>query len=386
MMNLPKAISFAKFRGSYAVTGNDARPYLLTQTYTFSAGGPSGFISRDGVKPFPDLKPELTTSLEIGTEVRFLNNRFGIDLGWYTSDSKNQLFSVAIPPASGWSSQFINAGLVRNSGVELTLNGALLRKGKLRWDVDLNFARNTNLLVELTPDLKRLVLAGDFINDVVVEEGKPLGQLYSRGYLRNAQGQVLVAANGLPRITPGKTVFMGNSRPDWTGGLNNKISYGDFALTFLISARMGGYVSSFTNAVIYADGVSKKTLEGRSSMVVEGVRDDGSKNTTATTAEKYWIAVGGRNTPAGEIFTYDASNIRLRELVFSYNLPNTLIKGLPFQTGSLSLVGRNLFFLMNRAEGFDPELTAGAQNTTVGLESFSLPSTRSFGINLNLTF
>jgi len=120
--------------------------------------------------------------------------------------------------------------------------------------------------------------------------------------------------------------------------------------------------------------------------VVDGVRDDGSKNATATTAEKYWIAVGGRNTPAGEIFTYDASNIRLRELVFSYNLPNTLIKGLPFQTGSLSLVGRNLFFLMNRAEGFDPELTAGAQNTTVGLESFSLPSTRSVGINLNLTF
>jgi hypothetical protein len=238
----------------------------------------------------------------------------------------------------------------------------------------------------LTPDLKRLVLAGDFINDVVVEEGKPLGQLYSRGYLRNAQGQVLVDANGLPRITPGKTVFMGNSRPDWTGGLNNKISYGEFTLTFLISARMGGYVSSFTNAVIYADGVAKKTLEGRSSMVVDGVRDDGSKNSTTTTAEKYWVAVGGRNTPAGEIFTYDASNIRLRELVFSYNLPKTLIKGLPFQTGSLSLVGRNLFFLMNKAEGFDPELTAGAQNTTVGLESFSLPSTRSIGINLNLTF
>ncbi|MFN6375411.1 MAG: SusC/RagA family TonB-linked outer membrane protein [Chitinophagia bacterium] len=386
MMNLPTAISFAKLRGSYAVTGNDARPYLLTQTYTFAAGGPTGFISRDGVKPFPDLKPELTTSLEIGAEVRLLNNRFGIDLGWYSSDSKNQLFSVAIPPASGWSSQFINAGLVRNSGVELTLNGAILRKGKLRWDVDLNFARNKNLLVELTPDLKRLVLAGDFINDVVVEEGKPLGQLYSRGYERNASGQILIDATGLPRITAGKTVFMGNSRPDWTGGLNNKISYGEFTLSFLISARMGGYVSSFTNAVIYADGVTKQTLDGRSSLVVDGVRDDGSKNTTATTAEKYWVKVGGRNTPAGEIFTYDASNIRLRELVFSYNLPRTLIKGLPFQTGSLSLVGRNLFFLMNKAEGFDPELTAGAQNTTVGLESFALPSTRSIGINLNLTF
>lgn len=386
MLDLPTFISFAKVRGNYAVTGNDARPYLLNQTYTFSAGGPTGFISRDGVRPFPDLKPELTTSLEIGTEVRLLNNRFGIDLGWYTSDSKNQLFSVAIPPASGWSSQFINAGLVRNSGVELTLNGAIVRNSDLRWDVDLNFARNTNLLVELTPDLKRLVLAGDFVNDVVVEEGKPLGQLYSRGYERNANGQILVDATGLPRITAGKTVFMGNSRPDWTGGINNRISWKSFTLSFLISARMGGYVSSFTNAVIYADGVTKKTLEGRDSYVVNGVQADGSKNTVATNAEKFWVRVGGRNTPAGEVFTYDASNIRLRELVLSYNLPNNLIKGLPFQSGSVSLVGRNLFFLLNRAEGFDPELTAGAQNTTVGLESFALPTTRTIGVNLNLSF
>lgn len=386
MMELPTFISFAKLRGSYAVTGNDARPYLLTQTYTFAAGGPTGFISRDGVKPFPDLKPELTTSLEIGTEIRFLNNRFGLDLGWYTSDSKNQLFTVAIPPASGWSSQFINAGLVRNSGVEFTLNGSLLRGNTIRWDVDLNFARNTNKLVELTPTLKRLVLAGDFINDVVVEEGKPLGQLYSRGYERNASRQILVDATGLPRITAGKTVFMGNSRPDWTGGLNNRISYKSFVLSFLISARMGGFVSSFTNAVIYADGVTEKTLEGRASYIVDGVTDAGAKNTVATTAEKYWVKVGGRNTPAGEVFTYDASNIRLRELVFSYNLPNRMIRSLPFQSGSVSLVGRNLFFLMNKAEGFDPELTAGAQNTTVGLESFSLPSTRTIGINLNLSF
>ncbi len=386
MMKLPEFVSFAKLRGSYAATGNDARPYLLTQTYTFSAGGPSGFISRDGVKPFPDLKPELTTSLELGTEVRLFNGRIGFDFGWYTSDSKNQLFSVAIPPASGWSSQFINAGLVRNKGIELTLNAGIIRSKDFRWDIDLNYARNRNLLVELTPDLKRLVLAGDFINDVVVEEGKPLGQLYSRGYERNSKGEVLVDATGLPRITAGKTVFMGNSRPDWTGGLNNRISYKQFTLSFLISARMGGYVSSFTNAVIFADGVTQQTLAGRDSYIFPGVTDAGAKNTVATTAERYWVKVGGRNTPAGEVFTYDASNIRLRELVFSYNLPNSLIKGLPFQSASLSLVGRNLFFLMNKAVGFDPELTAGAQNTTVGLESFSMPSTRSLGVNLNIAF
>ena len=386
IMDMPKSITFAKVRGSYAQTGNDARPYLLNQTFTFASGGPNGFISRDNIKPFPSLKPELTTGLEFGIEMKFLSNRLGIDLGYYTNDSKNQLFLVDIPVASGWSREYVNAGLVRNSGIELTLNANPVKSGNLRWDVDLNFASNKNKLVELTPDLKVLTLASDFMNNVRAVDGAPLGEIYSRGYERNAQGQILVDAAGLPKITAGTTVYMGNSRPTWTGGLNNKISYKNFSLNVLISARMGGIVSSFTNAVIFADGVTKETLAGRDSYIFPGVKDDGSANTTATTAEKYWLKVGGRNTPAGEVFTYSASNIRLREASLSYGLPTNLIKKLPFQSASISLVGRNLFFLMNNALGFDPELTAGAQNTTVGMESFSLPSTRTMGVNLNLSF
>jgi TonB dependent receptor len=386
LVTLPSAITFAKLRGSYAVTGNDARPYLLAQTYTFSAGGPNGFISRDPTKPFPTLKPELTTALEFGIEMRFFKNRLGFDLGWYSSDSKNQLFPVSIPPASGWSTEFINAGLVNNRGIELVLNGTPFKLNKFRWDMDVNFAKNTNKLVELTPELKTLQLTNDFMNNIRAIEGRPLGEIYSRGYVRNAAGQPVVGADGLPQITPGTTVYLGNSRPDWTGGLNNRIAYGNISLSFLISARMGGVVTSFTNAVIYADGVTKETLAGRDSYIFPGVKEDGSANTTATTAEKYWLRVGGRNTPAGEVFTYDASNIRLREAVLSYALPGSAMKKSPFQAASVSVVGRNLLFLMNRAKGFDPELTAGAQNTTVGLESFSLPSTRSIGVNLNLTF
>ena len=384
---LPKAVSFAKVRGSYAQTGNDANPYLLNQTYTFAAGGPNGFISRDGIKPFPNLKPELTTALEFGVEMKFLNNRLGFDLGYYTSDSKNQLFRVDIPPASGWSSEFINAGLVRNSGIELTLNATPVRTNDLRWDVDFNYAANKNKLVELTPDLKVLNLAGDFMNNIRAIEGKPLGEIFSRGYERDlTTKQILVDVTGLPRITGGTTVYMGNSRPTWTGGLNNRVSYKNLSLNFLISMRMGGIVSSFTNAVIYADGVTEATLAGRDSYIFAGVKDDGSANTTPTTSEKYWLRVGGRNTPAGEVFTYSASNIRLRELALSYALPTGMLKKTPFQGASISLVGRNLFFIMNNAVGFDPELTAGAQNTTVGLESFSMPSTRTFGVNLNLSF
>ncbi len=386
IFTLPSAVSFAKLRGSYAQTGNDASPFLLTQTYSFLTGGPNGYISRDPVKPFPTLKPELTTAQEVGLEVKFFNNRLGFDLGYYNSNSKNQLFTVSIPPASGWSSEYVNAGLVRNSGLELTMNGSPIRNDNFRWDMDLNYARNKNKLVELTPDLKVLNLAGDFMNFSRALEGEPLGQVFSRGYQRDAQGRVLVDPNGLPLITPGTTVYMGNTRPDWIGGLSNNFSYKKLSLNFLISARVGGVVSSFTNAVIYADGVVEQTIAGRDSYIFPGVNAAGTPNTVATTSEKYWKKVGGRNTPVGEVWTYDATNIRMREVSLSYALPNDLLAKSPFQRASVSLVGRNLFFLLNKAEGFDPELTAGAQNTTVGLESFAMPSTRQIGLNLNLSF
>lgn len=318
--------------------------------------------------------------------MKFFGNRLGFDLGYYLSDSKNQLFSVAIPPASGWSTEFINAGLVRNSGIELTLNATPVKAGNFRWDIDLNYAANRNKLLELTPDLSVLNLAGDFFNSVRAVVGQPLGQVYSRGYVRDAQGRIKVDAAGLPQITPGTTVDVGNTRPTWTGGLSNRVSYKNFSLNVLISARVGGIVTSFTNAVIYADGVTEETLAGRESFIFDGVKDDGTANNIATTSEKYWLKVGGRNTPAGEAFTYSATNVRLREVTLSYSLPAAMVAKSPFASASLSVVGRNLFFLLNNAEGFDPELTAGAQNTTVGLESFAMPSTRTFGLNLNLSF
>jgi len=386
IFTLPQAVSFAKLRGSYATTGNDASPYLTTQFYNFAAGGNGGFISRNGVKPFPTLKPELTTAKEIGLEAKFFNDRFGFDLGFYTSDSKNQLFTVSLPPASGWSSEYVNAGLVNNKGVELTLNGTPIAKGDFRWNIDMNFARNVNKLVELTPTLKTLALTQDFMVFQRAVEGEPLGQMYSRGYQRDANGNVIVGANGLPLITPGTTVDIGNSRPDWTGGLSNTFNYKSFSVSALITARVGGNVSSFTNAIIYADGNVAETLNGRLAYVFPGVNAAGTANTVGTTAEQYWKFVGGRNTPVGEVWSYSATNVRLREASISYALPKNLFKKAPFQAASVSLVGRNLLFIVNKAKGFDPESTAGATNTSVGQEGFSLPSTRQIGLNLNLSF
>ncbi len=386
IFTLPSAVSFAKLRGSYATTGNDASPYLTTQLYNFAAGGNGGFISRNGVKPFPDLKPELTTAKEIGLEAKFFNDRLGFDLGFYSSDTKNQLFQVTLPPASGWSSEYVNAGLVNNKGVELTLNGTPIAKGDFRWNIDLNFAKNTNKVVELSPTLKTLNLTQDFMVFQRAKEGEPLGQMYSRGYQRNASGSILVGTNGLPLITPDTPVDIGNSRPDWTGGVSNSFTFKNITLSALISARVGGTVTSFTNAIIYSDGQVEETLAGRSSMIFPGVTAAGAPNTVATTAEAYWKFVGGRNTPVGEVWAYDATNVRLREASLSYTLPKNLLKKVPFQGASVSLVGRNLFFIVNKAKGFDPESTAGSTNTSVGQEGFSLPTTRQIGLNLNLSF
>lgn len=386
LFNLPQAISFAKVRGSLAQTGNDGLPGLLVQTYSYIAGGANGYIIRDDTKPFPDLKPELTTSQEIGLEAKFLQNRIGFDLTFYNSNSKNQLYKVPIPPASGWSFEYINAGNVRNQGIELTLNLVPVKTGDFSWNIDLNYARNINKVIELAPNQKTLTLSSDFMNFMRAEEGRALGQIYSRGFLRDGEGRIVVNDKGIPRVTDQTTVPLGTSRPTWTGGVSNRFSYKGINLSFLVSGRIGGVVTSFTNAVIYADGVTEETLAGRDGFVVDGVQADGSKNTVSTTAEAYWKFVGGRNTPIGEAFTYSASNIRLRELTLGYSLPQKIIGKSPFQTVSLSLVGRNLFFIMNKAKGFDPELVAGSSNTTVGLESFSMPATRSLGLNLNLSF
>jgi hypothetical protein len=149
---------------------------------------------------------------------------------------------------------------------------------------------------------------------------------------------------------------------------------------------MGGRITSFTDAVIDGDGLTGKTLAGRDGFIVDGVNEDGSKNTTSIPAQKYWAALGGRNTPAGEVFTYDASNIRLRELVFTYTIPQRSIEKTKLKGATVSLTGRNLFFFKNSAGGFDPELVVSTDKGSIGTESFCLPYSRTIGINLSLNF
>lgn len=384
MVTMPSAISFLKLRGSIARTGIDPDPFITKEYFSVN---PGGSISKSNVKPVDTLKPELTTSREFGFDLNLLQNRIGLEFTYYKTNSKNQLVSVATPPASGYSSKLINAGNIQNKGIEITLNFTPIKSTDFTWTSYINYAKNDNKVLSIIPGSSELILRNDFINITKIVEGKPYGEMYSRGLLRDsATGTPIVLDNGVPAVTGAKNVYLGNSRPKWNGGWGNRFNYKNFSLSFLVTARMGGRITSFTDANLEGDGLSERTLAGREGMVVEGIHADKSPNTTQITAEQYWNALGGRNTPVGEMFTYSASNIRLREVVLSYVIPQTTLDKTPIKGATISLTGRNLFFFRNDAKQFDPELVVSTDKGSIGTESFCLPFSRSFGLNLNLNF
>jgi TonB-linked SusC/RagA family outer membrane protein len=381
--SLPEWLTFAKIRASLAQVGNDTDPYQLAPEFNFSQGGANGYASRGGTMPASDLKPEITTSKEIGADIRFFQNRLGIDFTWYQSNSKNQLLGVSLPVASGYSDKFINAGNIQNRGVELVLNGTPV-KGDFTWDISVNFAKNNSLVVKITDEMKSYPLTGrQWMTTQIVEEGGEFGLILTKKFLRNDAGRVLIASDGKPLVSDGQTEPGGTYNPDWLGGITNSFSYKGFDLEFMIDVRQGGVIYSFTEANLASDGFSDYTLKGRDGFVVDGVmQSDGSENTIQITSEEYWQHLGGRNTPTGEPFCYDASNSRLRSLVLGYT---HALKNFPLRNFRISLEARNLFFLYNKAEYVDPNLASGNTNVQ-GVEGFGLPSTRSIGMNLRLTF
>ncbi|HOS71826.1 MAG TPA: SusC/RagA family protein, partial [Bacteroidales bacterium] len=237
----------------------------------------------------------------------------------------------------------------------------------------------------------------DFIREYKLVKGEAFGDVYAKGFQRDANGNVIInQANGLPLITSGMTVKVANYNPDWLGGLSNTITYKNLSLNALIDARWGGSFISFTEAITAGNGILDYTAIGREDGSLlfgrdifkneKGVTPEGGANTKATNAEAFWNNVGGRNNPAGEAFVRDATNIRLREVILGYNLPKDLVAKTFFSAARVSLVGRNLFFFMNKAEHSDPEIVNSTANTDEGREAFALPTTRTFGVSLNFDF
>lgn len=388
LIDLPPFIGFLKVRGSYAEVGNDTSPYSLSRLANLRTGG---FIQLDTSAPASDLRPEKTRSIEIGldTSLSLLDYTINVDLTYYKSNSIDQLFRQDVPSGSGLSSRFINGGNIQNSGIEAVVNFSFINQKDFSWDTTFSFSANTSEVLELAEGIENLSYGADFLRRFQLDVGEPWGSVYSRGFERDAQNRVLIDDLGKPKLTPGQTVLVGNFNPDWLAGSLNTIRYKNLTLRFLIDTRQGGKVVSFTRAVLAADGALAETAIGRGSTIVFGT-DVYPNETPATTPkpidpEDFWTAIGGRNSPAGEPFAYDASNMRLRELSLSYAFNNKSLSNSPFSDVKISIVGRNLLFFTNNAN-FDPEVTHGTAINSDGSEGFTLPSTRSVGLNLKLGF
>ncbi|MBT8184382.1 MAG: SusC/RagA family TonB-linked outer membrane protein, partial [Eudoraea sp.] len=391
LTTLPEWTSYLKLRASYAEVGNDTDPFQLSRIASLQAGG---FIQLGTQLPNPDLKPERTKSLEFGFDARFLESRLGIDFTYYKTNSIDQLFGQQVPQGSGVATRFINGADIQNRGVEVILTATPIRTADFNWNLTLNFTKNDSEVLELAEGLETLSFGGDFFRRFELNVGDEWGNVYSRGFARDDQGRVLVAADGTPEITSGQEVLIGNYNPDWLGGIYNTFNYKNFSFGFLIDIRQGGTVGSFTNAILASDGALTKTLQGRDGSLVFGenifsnlnvVQADGSPNNIQVGAEAFWAKVGGRNSPVGEAFVEDASNIRMREITLGYAFPQSLISKTPFKQAKISLVGRNLFFISNKAS-VDPEVVTGTNTAADGFESFAPPATRSFGLNLKFGF
>jgi TonB-linked SusC/RagA family outer membrane protein len=381
-----KGIDFAKIRASYAQVGNGVNAYDTNIQYAFPAGGAQA--PNIGLLPGSEVQNELSKSLEIGADVRFWNNRAGLDLTWYKTNTTNQRIVVAVPQGSGLSSAIINAGDIQNSGIEASLSLTPVRNDKMEWTTQLNFTHNKNEVIELTPLLADGVytLTDGGVNnyDMVIRQGYSFGEIGGKGF-KYLNGKMVVSADGVPLA--GADTVLGNPTPDFTLGWNNNIKMGNFSLGFLIDGRFGGEVMSVTQAVLDRFGASQATADARDAggVDVAAVLEDGTPFSGKLDAEKYYTAVGGRDGIT-EAYIYDGTSVRLRELSLGYNFPKSVTSGIGKNVAlRVSLVGRNLIYFVNKAP-FDPDISMATGTGLQGVDVFSAPSVRSFGVNVGLTF
>lgn len=382
--------NFIKLRASYAEVGNSLPFGIQNWAPPYSLDNNGNILGRN-VLPFFDgtdttnLKPERTRSYEVGAEMRFFDNRLGINLTYYNATTFDQVFTIAAPAGAGASNFWINGGTIRNKGFEGIVSYKA-RSGDFLWTPSISFSRNKNQIRELSAllDADRFVLTSFNSSRVVAiyltrpKDGHygAYGDLYGKVYEKDEHGNLITNNQGLPVVSSTDHNYIGNSNPDFLAGFNNGFTYKNFNLSFLIDSRFGGGVVSRNEIWLDYKGLSKRTGDARDN---GGVAVNGE----TVDAKAYYINQTGSGASAvASEYYFDATNVRLRELAVGYALP--IWKSL-FKDISFSLIGRNLFFLYKNAP-FDPEIAASTSPTTGGIASFTLPATRSFGLSLRVIF
>lgn len=379
---------YLKVRGSWAQVGNDTNAYALYNVYELGALGNYTVANAPSTYPLADLKPEKTSSWEVGFDYRMFGNRLGIDFTYYQSETTNQILSITIPGSSGYSSKKINSGKMRSKGIELMISGTPFQNKDWRWDVNLNWGKNATENISLNDKIKRYEFeqaANIRIGQVVVNEGGKFGDIVSTAYLRNEDGRILVSDDGLPLIDTKSEKVIGNMLPDWTGSFGTTLSYKNLTLTALVDIRYGGEFLSLTDAFACGSGNSARTLKGRDSMVVDGiVKSTGTENSKKITAEQYYATIAG-SYPVGEEFLHDATYVKLREISLGYTLPKQWLKHTPISNVKVSIVGRDLFNIY-KAAPVNAEFAQNSQDVYQAYELAALPSSRTIGFSLNVKF
>lgn len=383
MLEMPEWINFGKIRGSWSKVGNDIPLFVSNPVDHVSAGG--GTVSADAA-PFDNMKPEMSTSYEVGTEWKFFNYRLDLDFTFYKTNTKNQFFKLPQQAGDRYAYRYVNAGNIENKGIEVTLGITPVMNDNFRWKTGFNFSTNKNKIKELHPDLPSFLYGDpDFSSSYAMRlvKGGSFGDIYGKAFKRDDNGRIVYGNDGIPEVVgDGNTVKVGNCNPDFTLGWNNTFSYKGFSLYFLLDGRFGGDVLSQTQADMDQMGVSKVTGKARDRGYVNLEGKQIAKENIETF---YSNIVGGRNGVT-EYYMYDATNIRLRELSLSYQFPKAWMEKSGFiKDIQVSFVGRNLFFLYKDAP-FDPDAVLSTGNENQGIDVFGMPTTRSLGFNLKFTF
>lgn len=387
VIEMPKFVDYGKIRISYAEVGNDVSPYLTVPKHSIDPV--TGNPTFPNVVPLQgsDFKSELKSEFEIGTEWRLFENRFGFELSYYNSKTKNQLFYIPAP-SSGTPSNFIgvNSGTIKNSGIELIADAKIIDKDKFSWKTIVNYSHNKNTVENIPVDLGNEVVltpAGNNGYQYSLIEGRPFGVILGRTLRKDDQGRAILAADGSLQYN-NQMEEIGNANPDFMLGLANNFKIGNINVNLLIDGRFGGDVLSLTESINDFYGVSQASADARNNggVTLQTVDASGVAGTTTFPAEEYYKFVGGRNGVAGE-YIYDATNITLRELSLGYTF--TPKRAGLIDAASISLIGRNLFFIYKKAP-FDPNLSLSTGEGLQGVDVYGTPSTRSIGLNLNVTF
>jgi TonB-linked SusC/RagA family outer membrane protein len=412
--SLPEAISFGKLRASYGEVGKDTDPYLTSTVYANSLGfpinGQLGF-SRDDVRGSNDLRPERTTTIDLGAELKFFENRLGVEFAWYKSNSRDQIFRVPVSEAAGYPTIVTNVGEIENKGVEVVLTGNPVRTSDFRWDVLVNFTRNRNSVVDIAEGLDEFPISTQFgysgsTVTMKLKEGDAYGNIYGTSYQRyyaddapddlrylDHDRPLVIGANGFP-VRNTSQLSLGNAQPKWLGGIRNTLTYKGVTLSFLIDARWG--IDQYDQFHNYLSAFGKAEYsENRNDMVVfNGVLADGTPNTKEVFLGQ---ALGPDGVDYGqgfyrvyfrttsENFVKDASFVKLRNVSLSYALPKSLIAKTPFTSVALSATVNNII-LWTPWINFDPEaFSGGAGGNATGFSGLTYPSTMSTLFTLNLT-